>query len=297
MSTPASTVGVIGLGRTGMPVAHNLLARGRSVVGYRRSDASELARAGGIVAASPREVAERAQIILSVLPSTEALDEAMGGMLEALGPNHVVAELGSHPRAVKERHRERLAARGATFVDGEISGTPMMTAARKSVFLLAGDQPACEATIAVCRDATDHALYAGAFGAATELKLVANLLVAVHTAAAAEALLLVERAGLDVGLAIEALGLGAGSSTMFLARARPMAARRFTDPAPGPVAMLAHYLDPIRELAARSETPSPLFEVASRLFERALADGRAPQDIGCVIDVLAALPPQKGTPP
>ncbi len=90
-------------------------------------------------------------------------------------------ELSSYPLTVKERYRD----------------------------LLAGDQTACDAVLPLCRDATDHALYAGAFGAATKLKLVANLLVAVHTVAAAEAMLLVERAGLDVDLAIQVLGLGA----------------------------------------------------------------------------------------
>lgn len=299
-ATAATAVGVLGLGRTGLPIAKNLLARGHAVIGYRRSDVSAFVQAGGQAAGSAREVAEGARLILSVLPSPAALDDVMGGergLLAALGPEHVVVELSSYPLAVKERYRDLLAARGAAFVDGEISGTPAMTAARKSVFLLAGEPAACEAAIAICRDATDFALPAGAFGAATKLKLVANLLVAVHTAAAAEALLLAERAGLDVGLAIKALGLGAGSSTMLLARADAMAARRFVDPAPGPVEMLSHYLGPIRELAERTEAPVPLFSVASRLFQSALADGRAHQDIGCVIDLLAALPPKKGTPP
>lgn len=294
----AETIGVIGLGRTGLPIARNLLARGRAVIGYRRSDTDELVRAGGHAATSPREVAEKARVILSVLPSSAALDDVMAGdrgLLAALGPGHVVIELGSHPLAVKERHRDLVATCGAVFLDGEISGTPAMAAARKAVLLLAGDRAACEAILPIGRDATDHARYCGVFGAATKLKLVANLLVAVHTAAAAEALLLVERAGLDVALAIDVLGLGAGSSTMFTARASSMAARRFVDPAPGPVAMLSGYLEPIRELAAGAEAPLPLFSVASALFHDALAEGRAQQDIGCVIELLDALP-GKGTP-
>ena len=303
MTAAATAIGVLGLGRTGMPVAHNLLARGRAVVGYRRSDASELARAGGRVARHPREVAEGARVILSVLPSPAALEEVMAGadgLLAALGPEHVLVELSSYPLAVKERYRVLLGERGATFIDGEISGTPAMTAARRAVFLLAGERAACEAVLPICRDATEHALYAGAFGSATKLKLVANLLVAVHTAAAAEALLLVERAGLDVPLAIDVLGLGAGSSTMFTARAKSMAARRFVDPAPGPVAMLSAYLEPIAQLAANAEAPSPLFAVASALYRDALAGGRAQEDIGCVIDLLDKAGTQnlrtKGTP-
>jgi L-threonate 2-dehydrogenase len=292
-----AAIGMLGLGRTGLPIAKNLLARGHDVIGYRRSDLSALVDSGGRAAATARAVGESARVILSVLPSAAALDDAMlgeRGLLGALGPSHVLVELSSYPLAVKERYRALLAERGATFIDGEISGTPAMTAARKAVFLLAGDKGACEAVLPVCLDATDHAIYAGAFGAATKLKLVANLLVAVHTVAAAEAVLLVERAGLDVPLAIQALGLGAGASTMFAARASSMAARRFVDPAPGPVGMLSAYLEPIRELAHRAEAPLPLFAIACDLFRAALAAGRAEEDIGCVIELLAA--PERAHP-
>jgi 3-hydroxyisobutyrate dehydrogenase len=282
-------LGMIGLGRTGLPVATNLLARGHQVLGYRRTDTGDLARAGGTMARRPREIAEQCEVILSVLPSPAALEEVMSGpdgLLAALGPQHTVIELSSYPLAVKERYRRMLAERGATLIDGEISGTPAMTAARAAVILLAGDQAACEAVRPICQDATDHAQYVGDFGAATKLKLVANHLVAVHTVAAAEALLLVERGGLDVKLAIEVLGLGAGSSTMWKQRAGRMAARQFTDPAPGPVGMLEGYLQPIRDLGDSARAPTPLFDVAHQVFRRALANGRAEHDIGCVIDLL-----------
>jgi putative dehydrogenase len=287
---------MIGLGRTGLPIAHNLIARGHTVLGYRRSASDALVQAGGRSVRHPDELAE-ADVILSVLPSAGALDEVMTGargLLAALAARHTVIELSSYPLAVKERYRDLLAERGATFLDGEISGTPAMTAARSSVFLLAGDPARCEAALAICRDATEHARYAGAFGAATKLKLVANLLVAVHTAAAAEAVLLIERAGLDVALAIDVLGLGAASSTMLRARAPSMAARRFVDPAPGPVAMLSAYLAPIEALAAAADSPTPLFTTAAELFHTALAEGRRDQDIACVIELLAQRTHAKG---
>jgi 3-hydroxyisobutyrate dehydrogenase len=290
-------LGMIGLGRTGLPIAVNLLGRGHAVVGYRRSDASALVAAGGQLAPSPRALGEAARVIFSVLPSPAALEEVMSGergLLGALGRGHVVVELSSYPLPVKERYRDLVAARGAVLLDGEISGTPAMTAARKSVFLVAGARADADRVLPLLADATEHALYAGPFGAATKLKLVANLLVAVHTAAAAEALLLVERAGLDPLLATQVLGLGAASSTMLTARAASMTARRFVDPAPGPVAMLAHYLEPIATLAATSASPTPLFTTAAELFRRALAEGRAQQDIGCVIELLDGAEPKKG---
>lgn len=285
------SIGLIGLGRTGLPLALNLRERGHDVVGFRRSDASAFVAGGGRLVKSPRAVAEATDVVLTCLPSASALEEVMvgeGGMLAALGPRHVVAEVGSMPLAVKERWRAALAERGAAFVDGEISGTPAMTAARVSVVLLAGDRDVCTRLVTLCKDASDHCIYAGDFGAATKLKLVANVLVAVHTAAAAEAMLLVERSGLDKALAIEVLGLGAGASTMLRQRAGSMAARKFVDPAPGPVAMLAAYLDPIRELAQSASSPTPLFDIASDLLRSAVAEGKSSHDIGCVIDQLDA---------
>ena len=284
-----TAVGVIGLGRTGLPVAANLLARGHVVLGFRRNDPGELDKLGGRSLPSAAAVADSTNMIFTVLPSVEALDDVMQQILPVLSASHTVTELGSHPLAVKERYRELCAAKGAVFLDGEISGTPAMTAARAAVFLIAGDAKRAEEVVALCKDASDHARYAGAFGAATKLKLIANHLVAVHTAAAAEAMLLVEKSGLDPALAIEVLGLGAGSSTMLKARAATMIARKFVDPAPGPVSMLHHYLAPIDDL--RGDQQLPLFEAAAQLLRDALANGRKDQDIACVIELLDA---QKG---
>jgi 3-hydroxyisobutyrate dehydrogenase len=281
---------MIGLGRTGLPIATNLMSRGRDVLGYRRTASDDFP---GRRAATVREVAETCELVLTCLPRG-ALDRVVAELAPAVGPTQVVIELGSHPLDDKLRAHEAFAARGATFLDGEVSGTPAMTAARTAVILLAGPRDACERVLPALRDATDHARYVGEFGAATKLKLIANHLVAVHTAAAAEALLLVEKSGIDSALAIDVIGLGAGSSTMWKMRAPAMHARKFVDPAPGPVEMLAAYLEPIRALAADSGVPIRLFAVAAELYQAALAGGRAHHDIGCVIELID--PDKKGQP-
>jgi L-threonate 2-dehydrogenase len=279
-------IGIVGLGRTGLPIAANLRARGHAVLGYRRTVADELA---GDRATSLREIAERCRLILTVLPKA-ALAGVIAELAPHVGADHTIIELGSHPLADKQAAASALT---ATFIDGEVSGTPAMTAARTAVILLAGPRAACDAALPILRDASDHAYYVGELGAATKLKLIANHLVAVHTAAAAEAMLLVESSGIDPQLAIEVLGLGAGGSTMWRARAPSMHARAFVDPAPGPVGMLAAYLAPIDELAATAGVPVRLFSAAAELYRTALANGRAHHDIGCVIELIDQ---QKGSP-
>jgi len=73
-------VGIIGLGKMGMPIARNLMERGFEVIGYRRSGSPELIAAGGIAAASPAAVAEQADVLLSIVPDARAVEEVVCGV-------------------------------------------------------------------------------------------------------------------------------------------------------------------------------------------------------------------------
>ena len=94
-------VGIIGLGKMGMPIAHNLAGRGFEIIGYRRKGSPELIAAGGTVAASPANVAERAEVLLSILPDAHALE---GSRLRPRGHTHdIAARHGPH----RDEHRRR----------------------------------------------------------------------------------------------------------------------------------------------------------------------------------------------
>src|SRR5260370_19688745 len=125
-------------------------------------------------------------------------------------------------------------------MDGEVSGTPGMVSAKKGVIYLAGDAAACEKLEAVVAGFADSCLYFGEFGAASRVKLVNNLLVAIHIAATAEAMALGLKAGVDEPLMIKAIATGSGGSTQFGIRAPWMAERRFV-PAQGTVPTFQHY--------------------------------------------------------
>ena len=127
----------------------------------------------------------------------------------------------------KERQIAPLAAKGAIFLDGEVGGTPGMVSARKAVVYLAGDAEAAKKAERVMRGVSDVVHYFGAFGNASKVKLINNLLVAIHIAATAEAMALGLKAGVDVDLMIKAVAGGSGGSTQFGIRAPWMAQRRF----------------------------------------------------------------------
>jgi 3-hydroxyisobutyrate dehydrogenase len=289
------TIGFIGVGKIGLPICENLIKNGYRVIGYRRSPMPEFENAGGIVAGSPGDVGARADIVLSCLPSSEALDEVVqgpDGLVHAARPGQIVVELGSHPIADKERQIVPLAAKGAIFVDGEVSGTPGMVAARKAVVYLGGDPDICRKLEPVVKGFADSCVYFGPFGAASKVKLVNNLLVAVHIAAAAEAMALGLKAGVDVDLMIKAIASGSGGSTQFGIRAPWMAQRRFL-PAQGTAPSLAHYFGMIGDFADSVGVATPMLDRAIELYRRCIEMGFTEQDNAVMVDVIAAMPRSK----
>ncbi len=199
------TVGLIGVGKIGLPIGENLVKSGYRVVGYRRSSLAEFEKIGGIGGRSSADVGAQADMVFSCLPSAEALEDVVqgpNGLIKSARAGQIIVELGSYPVPDKERYVAPLAAKGAIFLDGEVSGTPGMVAARKAVIYLAGDKEACAQAERYVRGFADTCLYFGSFGAASRVKLVNNLLVAVHIAAAAEAMALGLKAGVDVDLMI-----------------------------------------------------------------------------------------------
>ena len=217
------TVGVVGVGKIGMPISMNLIKSGYRVVGYRRSSLEEFEKIGGVPARSAAEVGAQADIVFSCLPSDEALEEVVqghDGLVQSARPGQIVVELGSYPVPVKARQIAPLAEKGAFFIDGEVAGTPGMVSARKGVVYLAGDAEACKKLESVVAGFADSCIYFGPFGAASRVKLINNLLVSIHIAATAEAMALGLKAGVDVSLLIKAIATGSGGSTQFGIRAR-----------------------------------------------------------------------------
>src|SRR5439155_21385642 len=243
----------------------NLIKSGYRVLGYRRSSLAEFEKIGGVPARSPAEIGAQAEVVFSCLPSSEALEEVVQGpqgLIESARPGQIIVELGSHPVPDQRRRVAPLAAKGAAFLDGEVSGTPGMVAARKAVIYLAGDKDACAKAERTVQGFADSCLYFGAFGGASKVKLVNNLLVAINIAATAEAMALGLKAGVDVDAMIKAVASGSGGSTQFGIRAPWMAQRRFK-PIQGAPALLFHYFDMIDDWAestarARRRSNGPL---------------------------------------
>jgi len=201
----------------------------------------------------------------------------------------IVVELGSHPVPDKRRQIAPLKEKGAIFVDGEVSGTPGMVSARKGVVYLAGDAAACKQAERVVAGFADSCLYFGEFGAASRVKLINNLLVAINIAATAEAMALGLKAGVDVPLMIKAVATGSGGSTQFGIRAPWMAERRF-QPVQGAVPGLQHYFEMIGDMADQLGVATPILDCVTPLYQRFMDMGFGGDDVARMVDVLSALP-------
>jgi putative dehydrogenase len=279
-------VGVIGLGKMGLPVAVNLMERGFDVTGYRRSGSAELAAAGGTVAGSAAEVAASADVLLSIVPGADDVEQIIcgpAGTLTTLRPGTIHIEMSTIDVGRKARIREAVTNKGGDLLDCPISGSPGMVAPRLATTFASGAQASVDAVSAVLDAVAGPWVYTGAFGTGAKMKYIANLLLAVHTVAAAEAMALARRSGLDLELVQRTLDTSIASSAIWKQRGPMMAERRWS-PAPGPIRTLHPILEQIEEHAAGTGLHAPVFAAAKEVFDKAVADGWADLDIASVHD-------------
>jgi len=126
------TIGFIGVGKIGLPISENLIKSGYKVLGYRRGSLAEFEKIGGTPGKSPAEIGRLCDVVLSCVPTVEAMNEVVNGpegLIHSARPGQIIVELGSHPVPDKQKHIATLAKKGAAYIDGEVSGTPGMTAA------------------------------------------------------------------------------------------------------------------------------------------------------------------------
>lgn len=173
------TVGFIGLGAMGGPMARNILSGGfRLVVNDIRKDtASTHLKLGAAWADSPGEVAEQSDVILTCLPSVDAIENvAIGpdGVLSGLRKGHAHFEMSTNaPKLVAQLHAAYLE-QGAHFLDAPITGGAIGAKKGKLTIFVGGDQPSYERFAPVLRAIGDRPIHVGPSGTGIVTKLVNN---------------------------------------------------------------------------------------------------------------------------
>ena len=285
-----TTVGVIGLGIMGGAMATNLLAAGFKVIGYDLAPAARrtLKRAGGVAARSGADVARRAGIVITSLPTVAALAAVSEEIARAKRGDLVVVETSTMPLEAKQAARAIVERSGVTLLDCPLSGTGAQARTKDLLVYASGARSAYRQCVPVFEGFARGQHYLGAFGNGSKMKYVANLLVAIHNVAAAEAMVLARKAGLDPAQTLKVIGDGAGTSRMFQVRG-PMMVRDDYSDATMKVEVWQKDMHIIGEYATQLGCPTPLFAATAPLYTAAIAEGFAKEDTGSVCAVLGAM--------
>ena len=281
------TIGVIGLGIMGSAMAANLARAGFRVYGFDIAAPARnaLRKAGGLPLASAARVAEQAPVMITSLPSAEAL-QAVAREVSEKGA--VLIETSTLPIEEKERARDTLAKKGVTLLDCPLSGTGAQARAKDLVVYASGDKKGFEKAKPFMPGFSRAHYYLGEFGNGSKMKFVANLMVAIHNVSAAEAFVLGMKAGLPPELIYEVAGDGAGTSRMFQVRGPQMVAGKYDD-ATMKVEVWQKDMKIIGEFAMKHGVPTPLFNASAAIYNAAMAQGFAKEDTASVCAVLERL--------
>ncbi|HET7874834.1 MAG TPA: NAD(P)-dependent oxidoreductase [Methylomirabilota bacterium] len=292
-----AALGFIGLGAMGGRMVRRLLAAGHPVVGWNRTPAKaeSLAAAGMKLAGSPRDVAEGAPVVFSMVTDTRALEAiAQGpeGVLAGLGKGSVWIEMSTVSPACTRLLATEVMARGATLLDAPVSGSVATLEQGQLAFMVGGDEAALERVRPYLLAIGPTITHVGAVGLAVSMKIATNLGLAVQTLAFSEAVLLAEKSGIERKRAVEALLKSVVASPML--KYRGPFILRMPGEAWFDVGMMQKDLGLALELGRQYGVTLPTTAITQEFLTAARALGLGAHDFAVVFDVLARL---SGLPP
>jgi 3-hydroxyisobutyrate dehydrogenase-like beta-hydroxyacid dehydrogenase len=280
-------VGIVGLGIMGGSFAQNLVAAGWRVIGFDISPQRRraMARAGVEIAADAGEVARKAKTIITSLPSPKALAATVDTIVKAKVPRRVIVEASTFTLEDKTAAEAKLRKAGHVMLDCPMSGTGAQAKVKDLVVYASGDTAEIKKLKSMFAGFTRAVHDVGAFGNGSRMKYVANLLVAIHNVASAEAMVLGIKAGLPPQLIFDLIKTGAGNSRIFELRAPMMVKDRYDNPTMK-ISVWQKDMDVIGSYARKIKVPTPMFDASSRIYEKALKAGHGAEDTAAVCAVL-----------
>lgn len=279
-------IGFIGLGIMGRPMALNLVRSGHRLVVHSRSRApvDELVRAGANEAASPRAVAERCDVVITMLPDTPTVESVVRDLAPALRPGALVIDMSTiHPESARSLARE-LAQRGVGFLDAPVSGGERGAIEGSLSIMVGGDPVHVERAALLLKAVGSRLVHLGGSGAGQVTKAVNQLVVMSTIEVVAEALVLAAKAGVSPSKVREALLGGFASSRILDSHGERMIQRNFR---PGGRAELhVKDIEVISSLARDGGVPLPAFQAAAAQLRALIEHGGADLDHAAMVTEL-----------
>ena len=285
--------GLIGLGAMGRGMAGSLRRKGHEVHVFdvRAEAARAFAAQGGVACASPADVARQCDAIVSVVVNAEQTEQVLfgeGGAAAAMKPGAVFVMCSTVDPEWSSALEERLEAMGLLYLDAPISGGAAKAASGEMTMMTAG-RPAAYAKCGTILDDMAARVYklGDRAGPGSTVKIVNQLLAGVHIAAAAEAMALGMRAGVDPRQIYEVITHSAGNSWMFENRMAHVLARDFTPLSA--VDIFVKDLGIVLDTARASKFPLPLASTAHQMFLHASSAGHGREDDSAVIKIFPGI--------
>jgi 3-hydroxyisobutyrate dehydrogenase-like beta-hydroxyacid dehydrogenase len=286
-----TSIGFIGLGHMGGNMAARFLAAGYTVYGEDRSGAhsEQLVHDGLQRRATPREVAEVAEIVFTSLPNDGVLEQVSAGpdgILAGLGSGKVWVDVSTVSPQASRKLAERVSERGATMLDAPVSGSVPQVQAGTLTIMVGGDKDTYTRVEPILRE-LGTPTHIGENGQGLVLKLAINISLAVQMLAFAEGLLLADRAGIDRELAVEVMTTSPIGSPMLKARA-PLVLD-LPETAWFDVGLMQKDLALALDAARQLHVASPSAAAADQLLTVARGLGYERRDLAAMFEVLARL--------
>jgi putative dehydrogenase len=287
MAKSKGAVGIVGLGIMGGAFAKNLVADGWRVVGYDIDPARRraMAKAGVEIAADAKNLALEVPTIITSLPKPSALEKTVAAIAAARVRPRVVVEASTFKIDDKLKAERALRNAGHVMLDCPVSGTGSQAKVKDLVIYASGDSKAIRKLRPLFAGFSRAVHDLGPFGNGSRMKYVANLLVAINNVAAAEAMVLGLKSGLDAQTILRMVSTGAGNSRVFELRAPMMVKDRYDD-ATMKVSVWQKDMAVIGEFARELGCPTPMFDATVPVYNRAMKTGHAEHDTAAVCAVL-----------
>ena len=286
-------VGVIGLGAMGSGMARSLRRHGHAVRVFdvRAEAAQAFAAEGGVACTTLTDLAQQCQVIISVVVNaaqTEAVLFGESGCAAAMAPGSVWVMCSTVDPNWSMALEARLATLGILYIDAPISGGAAKAASGEMTMMTAG-VPAAYAAVGPLLDDMAAKVYrlGDCAGAGSKVKIINQLLAGVHIAAAAEAMALGLREGVDAAALYEVITHSAGNSWMFENRMAHVLAADYTPLSA--VDIFVKDLGLVLDVARATKFPLPLSSTAHQMFMQASSAGFAREDDSAVIKIFPGI--------
>lgn len=225
-------IGFVGLGIMGKPMSKNLIKAGHKLIVYDivPKPVEELKQAGAEVGASPSDVASKVNIIITMLPNSPHVKQAIlggKGIIEGAKPGALVVDMSSIAPLVAREVGGELSKKGIRMLDAPVSGGEPKAIDGTLSIMVGGAKLDLDQMLPIFKAMGSSAVLTGAIGAGNVTKLANQIIVALNIAAVSEALVLATKAGVDPNLVYQAIRGGLAGSTVLDAKAPLMMDRKF----------------------------------------------------------------------